>query len=148
MVAELEVVADHFQFLVGDSAAGILADTTSLWRSRGVLGQIEESPEIVGIGTIRSGGRTKVVVTVGGKSPAEGAEGRVLGQFRLRLPSGIAVLWGPSAVDLSGAPSVRVPPGTYLGVATLRWEDQVSDEEAEEGPEEYWLRLEGPIADE
>jgi hypothetical protein len=144
MSSELKVIADHFQFLIGDSTVGITVDTTQLWQSRGIVGVMADVPEIVGIGTIRSCGWTRVVVTVGDALASERPAGRTLGQFVLHLPSGIALLWGPNAVDLSSAPRVRVMPGTYRGTVVLHGDEGV-DELAEEGPEEYRILLEGPL---
>jgi hypothetical protein len=141
MRSDLSVETDHFQLLFGDAELGPAVDTTHLWDNVGGVVQLDDAPELAGIATARYGGRTKVQVEIQEKPPAPDPEWTYIGRLRLRIPSGRLVLWGPEALDLRDAPSVNLVPGVYEGRAFSRGVDGVTDEMAEEGPDEYRVAL-------
>lgn len=136
-----DVVADHFQVLMGDSVGAPLIDTTALWDMPGRLGVLEKFPEIVGLGTIRFGGKTRITVRVADHQELPSPDWRLLGKFDLDAPSGRLIFWGPEIETVKSAPGVDLSPGCYEGCAFSRGEQDVHDEMASEGPDEYLIVL-------
>ena len=138
---QFELLTDHFQFLFGDAIEGPRADTTNLWDADGSIGVIEEEPVVIGVATVRHGGRTTVLLGVHESRPAEELGWRSLGEFTLSLPSGKVLLWAPETDDVEASPSLALEPGTYRGVAMVHGDEEVSDEKASEGPDRYKVVL-------
>jgi hypothetical protein len=146
MIYEFQVTTDHFQLLFGDSEHGPDVDTTNLWReNNNRVASIP--PYIVGLPTIRYGGKTKVQVEVTDAPPLGKSSWQPIGDFALEVPSGQVVFWGPELVDLSQARYVTLPAGSYAGIVLARGRECVKDEMADEGADEYrivlWRRQSG-----
>lgn len=142
MPTEIVVDADHFQILVGDSARGPLVDTSALWDSAASIPTVDGAPELIAVPIARFGGTVRVEVDVVAAPPEqESWPWESLGRFRLDVPSGEILLWGPELVDLATAARVKVPKGSYFGEARARDRDQVSDEQSSDGPDRYRLLL-------
>ncbi|MEF2148458.1 hypothetical protein [Aquilutibacter rugosus] len=137
----LDVFADHFQVLMGDSVRAPLVDTTALWDLPGRLGTLKGCSEIVGLGTIRYGGKTGITVRVGDHQELPSPDWLLLGKFDLDVPSGRLIFWGPEIETTVSAPGVDLSPGGYEGTAFSRGEQNVHDEMDSEGPDEYLIVL-------
>jgi len=137
----VEVVADHFQVLFGDKAQAPLVDTVALWDTPGRIVCLEGSPELVGLGTIRYGGTVRLTIHVGGDQEAPMPDWRELGRFEVNVPSGRLIFWAPELENIDLAPGLDLPPGRYVGSAFSRGEEDVHDEMASEGPDEYLIML-------
>ena len=138
---EFELDTDHFQILLGDGEQGPLVDTSTLWNTAGGVAALSDDPYVVGIGTVRQGGRTRVRVDLKEDTGGVIEEGKYLGDFLLSLPSGRLMVWSPETEDLANAPNVSMEPGRYRGRAFGLGLDEVRDESALEGPEQYRIIL-------
>ncbi len=139
---QFDVEGDHFQILIGDRVRGPLVDTTELWESGGRIAAMLNAPELIGLGTARYGGKTRILVEL--ELPPHGLVTpgwTPMGEFLLHIPSGEILLWGPEAADLGNMSTVRLEPGMYHGRAFSRGTDAVLDEMASEGPDEYRIVL-------
>lgn len=134
---QIEVPTDHFQFMFGDKQQGPLLDTSSLWDGAGHVAQLPGHSELVGMGVVRSGGRIRLMVDVRNNEASEDCEWHPLGKFHLAVPSGEILFWSPESEDLESCPAISLPAGDYLGLASARGMEQVSDESELEGPDEY-----------
>ena len=132
-----DVENDHFQVLLGDSVRGPRVDTRHLWDAGTTIATLPNEREIVGLGTVRYGGRVRVVIETCPSLPIAPEGWAELGAFTLSLPSGDLLLWGPEAEDMSKAPSVSVGPGTFQCAAYSKGTDAVPDEMAPVGNDEY-----------
>jgi hypothetical protein len=98
--------------------------------------------ELIALPVSRFGGDVRVELDTVDSPPEAGAlPWESLGRFELDITSGEILLWGPELLDLGGAPRVEVPNGSYSGEAFARDRDQVSDEQATDGPDRYRLVL-------
>lgn len=137
----VELTTDHFQLLFGDSLEAPFVDTTALWDSPGRVASLSETPELVGLGTVRYGGTTRLTIRVA-TLPQEPLPGwQMMGRFELNVPSGRLVFWGPELEDIDQAPSIDLPIGRYRGMAFSHGTEAVVDEMADEGPDEYLVAL-------
>jgi hypothetical protein len=138
---KVEVATDHFQLLFGDSVEAPRVDTSALWDFPGAVASLHGVPELVGLGIVRYGGNARVTVLIAASACASVSGWQELGRFKLRVPSGRLIFWGPEAESLSDAPSVQLPSGEYQGAALCRGAEAVVDEMAADGPDEYLLAL-------
>lgn len=139
---ELEIQTSHFQFLVGDRKRGPLANTTPLWKGGGgAVATSPDLPEVVGIGTVRYGGLTRVSVEITDTRPSSNEDWTELGCFSIDVTSASLALWGPEEVNLGTMRSIPLPSGRYSGVVLLHGAEEPCDEAAQDGPEEYRLVL-------
>jgi hypothetical protein len=136
-----EIENDHFQILLGDRVYGPLVDTMHLWDSGGRVAAMPNAPELVGLGTARYGGKTRIEVEITTSPPGPQSGWTSMGELSLYVPSGELVLWGPEALNTDQAPAVTLEPGRYFGSAFSRGTDAVIDEMATEGPDEYVIVL-------
>ncbi len=142
MSTEVIVEADHFQVLIGDRDGGPLIDTSQLWDSDAPIPAIEGAPELIALPIARFGGAVRVEIDVlRGPPERESSPWTSLGRFRLDVPSGEVVLWGPESVDIGAAMRIEVPKGSYSGEAFGLDMDQVENENAADGPDRYRLVL-------
>src|SRR5690606_13661776 len=137
----LDVVTDHFQLLIGDSVQAPLLDTTALWDSPGRVASLKGSPELVGLGTVRYGGKTRVTLRVGDHLDESLRGWSLLGEFFLSVPSGELILWGPELENIHLASKVSVPKDGYQGAAFVRGAVLVTDEMSPDGSDEYLVTL-------
>jgi hypothetical protein len=135
--SSFEIDFDHFQFLIGDKTNGPLIDTATLWDTSQLIGSVDHASEIVGISTVRYGGKLKVLVLVSETPEIDCDSWNRIGLFDIDLPSGKLIVWGPETDNLDQSPTVSVPPGRYAGAAYSRGTDDVTDEMENEGPDEY-----------
>jgi hypothetical protein len=140
---ELIVRADHFQVLIGDSVEGPLVDTSSLWNSSDPIPSVPGTEHLIALPVARFGGTAQVQLIMQTSSVTEqGApEWELIGDFKLDLPSGTILLWGPETVDLESAASVVLSKGRYVGEAFATGRELVTDEEVLEGPDRYRIVL-------
>lgn len=138
---KVEVATDHFQLLFGDSVEAPRVDTSALWDSPGAVASLHGVPELVGLGLARYGGVARVAVLIVASGLTSVLGWQDLGRFKLSVPSGRLIFWGPEAESLSDAPSVQLPSGEYQGAAFCRGAEAVVDEMAADGPDEYLLAL-------
>jgi hypothetical protein len=132
------VKTDHFQLLLGDGQKGPTVDTSSLWDSGGDVAVLPDARALVGIGTVRYGGSTRVQFEVlPGPSDGGGPGWTLKGTFELQVDSGEVVFWGPEQRDIDSATRVDVPNGHYSGLVMSSGTERVTDEEAVEGPDVY-----------
>jgi hypothetical protein len=132
---------DHFQFYAGDRENGPYVDISEIWNEGGPVVFVPNQPSLVGIATIRYGGKTRVQVEISQLLPTVDDDWTKLGDFELDLPSGELLLWAPETPDIRRGPSLRVPPRFYHGTAYSRGTSLVLDEMDEEGPDEYRIIL-------
>ena len=137
----VELVADHFQVLFGDGVQAPLIDTTTLWDAPGRIASLEKFPELVGLGTIRYGGATRLTIRVDEYQEVPAPDWRALGSFEVNVPSGRLIFWAPELENIDLAPGFDLPPGLYEGSAFSRGEEDVHDEMASEGSDEYLIVL-------
>ena len=137
----VELVSDHFQVLFGDGVQAPHIDTTTLWDASGRIASLEEFPELVGLGTIRYGGVTRLTIRVNEFQDIPAPDWRELGGFEVNVPSGRLIFWAPELENIALAPGFDLPPGLYEGRAFSRGEEGVHDEMASEGPDEYLIVL-------
>lgn len=137
----VEVVADHFQVLLGDGVQAPSVDTTTLWDKPGRVACLEGFPELVGLGIIRYGGTIRLKIRFDDHDETTPAGWRALGRFEVNVPSGRLIFWGPELERIESAPGIDIPPGRYEGSAFSRGEERVYDEMASEGPDEYLILL-------
>jgi hypothetical protein len=138
---EFEVDNDHFQLLLGDSEHGTGVDTTHLWDSDNRVAMLPDERHLVGLGTVRYGGRTRVLVEIAEEPPGPERQWEEKGEFSLDIPSGKLGIWGPEAEALEEAATVSVLPGRYAGIAFVQRADAVEDEMAADGPDVYRVVL-------
>jgi hypothetical protein len=142
MSTELIVKADHFQILVGDREKGPLVDTTNLWNSAEPIPSIPGAPELIALPLARFGGAVRVELAVLADAPDQQTSSwESLGRFKLEVPSGELLFWGPECENPSASLRAQVPKGSYAGEAYACGRDQVTDEYAEEGQDRYRLTL-------
>lgn len=137
MGKSFEINFDHFQFLIGDRKRGPLVDTSSLWDKSQIIGIVVDVPEIVGISTVRYGGKLQVGIQVARNPEIDCNSWDRIGEFEINLPSGELIVWAPETEDIDQSPTVSVPSGRYLGVAYSRGTDDVTDEMETVGSDEY-----------
>ena len=136
-----DIENDHFQILLGDRDRGPLVDTTQLWGSAGSVAVTPNAPELVGLGTARYGGKTRVHVETSSSPPRPQSGWTEMGKFALYVPSGEIIIWAPESLDLRKMPTVSIERGRYLGFAFSQGTDAVVDEMATDGPDEYRIVL-------
>src|SRR4029079_8281060 len=141
LAKQFVIPIDHFQFFAGDRRLGPLVDTSDIWRNNAKVAYLSGSPELVGIGTVRYGGRARVQIEFAENTNQIESDWTKLGEFTLALPTGELVLWAPESVDIRNCPSLRLPSGTYQGEAYSRGTLDVMDEMEEDGPDEYRIIL-------
>jgi hypothetical protein len=132
---------DHFQFYAGDRKNGPYVDTSEIWGAGGPFACVSSQPFLVGIGTVRYGGQTRIQVEVAERPVTISDDWTKLGDFDLDLPSGELLLWAPETPDICRSASLRLSPGSYQGMAYCRGTNLVLDEMDEEGPDEYRIVL-------
>jgi len=137
---KFQMNSDHFQFLFGDRKYGSDVNTEIIWGGN-INGVVFIPPYTVGVPTIRYGGSTKLQVEVTDTPRSSDFGWQPLGHFELELPSGQLIFWGPELVDLSQAQSVALSAGSYAGIVLARGGELVTDEMADEGPDEYRIVL-------
>lgn len=138
---EITLTTDHFQVLFGDSVQAPLVDTTALWEPPGRVIVSSELSELIGLGTVRYGGTTRLRVDIAEAPPDVPPDWQPMGCFDLNIPSGQLIFWGPELADISKAASLRLRPGHYQGAAFSRDTEAVVDEMDPDGPDEYLLIL-------
>ena len=94
----------------------------------------------VGVPTVRYGGTSLVSVNYKATDVPEGWQ--VLGPFVVDIPSGEMIFWAPETIEIVDTRKVSLPPGRYQGTVYARGEEQVVDEMAEDGPDEYLVVVE------
>ena len=147
---DLEINFDHFQFLIGDSDRGPLVDTSTLWDASQPIGTMPDVREVIGIPTVRHGGKLNVSINITDSLEINDDSWFFVGEFEINVPSGKLLLWGPEAADLDQLPVIALSPGRYSAAAYSRGTDDVSDEMEDEGPDEYCVvlcELKGKMAD-
>lgn len=137
----IELVTDHFQVLFGDGARAPLVDTTSLWDVPEGVVSLSGFPELVGLGTTRYGGTTRLSVRIEARQESPPSGWQPMGAFEVYVPSGRLIFWGPEIEDIDDAHGVELSPGRYQGAAFSRATEQVLDEMASSGPDEYLIVL-------
>jgi len=137
----IELVTDHFQVLFGDEVQAPLFDTTALWDAPGRVVSLPGVSELVGLGTIRYGGTTRLTVRIADYQEAPTPDWQALGSFEVNVPSGRMIFWAPELEDIDLAPRVELPPGRYRGSVFSRGEEGVRDEMDSSGPDEYLIAL-------
>lgn len=138
---KIELATDHFQILFGDSVEAPLIDTTTLWDSPGCAISSSQLSELIGLGTTRYGGTTRLRVDIT-ETPLETPLGwKSMGCFELNTSSGQVIFWGPELEDITKAASIRLPPGRYQGAAFSRGTEAVVNEMDPDGPDEYLIIL-------
>ena len=107
---DLEVETDHFQFYFGDARKGPVTETGSLWDAGGDV-VVGPDRDVVGVGTVRDGGTTRIQAGVVPGRATIGAEPgwRTLGEFQLDVPSGKVRFWAAEDGDLTW-PSPELDP--------------------------------------
>lgn len=137
----IELIADHFQILFGDSEQAPLIDTTTLWDSPGRVASLPGISELVGIGTVRYGGATQLTIRIEDSPQVLLSGWQLMGRFEVNVPSGRLIFWGPELEEISQAPGVKLPSGRYEGLAFSQRTELVVDEMAADGPDEYLIAL-------
>lgn len=137
----IELTTDHFQLLFGDSVRSPLVDTTTLWDKPGRVVSLAGFPELVGLGTVRYGGVTRLTVRVVDQEEEAQTDWQLLGRFDVSVPSGRMIFWGPEIQSIREAVSLQLSPGCYRGKAFCRGAEAVVDEMAADGPDEYLIAL-------
>ncbi len=135
------IVTDHFQFMMGDRMAGPRVDTTHLWNGHEQIAFMNDAPEIVAIATYRYGGATRIHIEVGRRDIKPAAVWSRMGEFCLNIRCGEIIIWSPEAHDFTSLPTISVIPGLYNGIAYSTGIESISDERADEGPDEYYIHL-------
>jgi hypothetical protein len=64
-----------------------------------------------------------------------------MGEFDMEIPSGRVIFWGPELEDINQAVAIELLPGCYRGMAFSRGTEEVVDEMAPSGPDEYLIFL-------
>jgi hypothetical protein len=142
MQQRIELNTDHFQFLVGDRLRGPYADTTHLWDTGESVATLPNAPVLIGVATARYGGKTRIAVEVIDGNPATpDGNWQKVGSFSINTSSGSLILWAPESVDLSCLPTIQVQAGTYDGLVFSSGTEDVIDELALDGPDEYLIVL-------
>lgn len=142
MLTELIVRADHFQIFIGDRDRGPLVDTTDLWNSAESIPSVPGAPELIALPLARFGGVVRVELDVLADAPDQQASSwESLGRFKLDVPSGELLFWGPECENPSASLRAQLPSGSYAGEAYACGIDQINDEYAEEGLDRYRLAL-------
>ena len=122
-----EIDFDHFQFLIGDRDRGPLVDTSTLWDASQPIGAVRDVSEVIGISTVRHGGKLNVAINVAKSLEVNGDSWVIIGEFEISVPSGKLILWGPESVDLDRLQAIAVSPGRYSAAAYSRGTDDVTD---------------------
>jgi len=138
---DFEIQTSHFQFLVGDRGRGPTADTTILWETGGAVATSPDLPEVVGVGTVRFGGNTRVSIEIIDTPLLAKEDWTELGRFSVTVTTGSLAIWGPEAANLSSMPAVPLAPGKFSGVAYVRGTEGSIDDAAPNGPDEYRIVL-------
>lgn len=138
---EVVTVTDHFQVLFGDARAAPFVDTSRLWDASGRVVTMHGFPTLVGLGTARFGGPTRLIVRANGAQAYPTSDWKAMGNFEVDVPSGRLIFWGPELEDIAHAPGTDLPPGHYEGSAFSRGEEEVRDEMSSDGPDEYLILL-------
>lgn len=137
----IELVTDHFQVLFGDEVRAPLVDTSSLWDVPGRVVYLSGFPELVGLGTVRFGGTTRLTIRIEEHHQAPQLGWQLMGGFEVHVPSGRLIFWGPELEDVGQAHGIELAPGCYQGSAFSRGTEKVLDEMASSGPDEYLIAL-------
>lgn len=115
MQYEYTIITDHYQFYVEDEECS--ADTSTIWDTNQGDGLLAVTSCLIGAGTVRYGGETRVIVHVLKRRPIDGFdECDHIVEASIDVPSGRLVVWSPEN-EFSMAPRIRVQPGIY-GVRT------------------------------
>src|SRR6056297_121295 len=131
-----EILTDHFQLLFGDERKAPILDTTSLWDTSGSVVSLPGHSELIGLGTVRYGGTTRLTLSFQ-SCEQEGWPGwERMGDFEVSLPSGRLIFWGPEIDDIDAAQGIDVDPGIYHGIAFCRGIEKVQNEMDTTGPDE------------
>ena len=137
----IEVVTDHFQLLFGDEAEAPRVDTSMLWDNPGRVVTLSDFPALVGLGTVRYGGTTRLTIRTADYQETPTPDWQIMGSFEINVPSGRLIFWAPELEDLDRAPIIELPPGHYQGRAFIRGSEELHDEMASDGPDEYLIVL-------
>jgi hypothetical protein len=139
MEYKLTIIGDHYQFYLEDERSQ--ADTSDIWDDRASRDMFVVAPGLIGVSTVRYGGRVTVLVDVHEQRPTI-----VLDQWShavicsIDAPSGRLVVWSPES-DFAQAPRIVVSPGTYQALLLYGGLDTVDDENAMEGCDVYRISV-------
>jgi len=136
-----EVEFDHFQFMIGDKQSAPLVDTSKLWDKGGPIAVLPETQTIVGVATVRFGGKVLVHVAVEEDLSVPGAKWIEVGPFELFIPSGRVIIFGPESEDLDAYQVLLPTAGKYDGTLYNAGTERVVDEMSPDGEDEYYIVL-------
>jgi hypothetical protein len=133
------IIGDHYQFYLEDEYSQ--ADTSALWDDRASRDMFVVASGLIGVGTVRYGGRITVIVDVRAQRPTVSLDQwdhAVL--CSIEAPSGRLMIASPES-DGTDAPRIVVEPGTYQVVLLYRGLDTVDDDNAADGSDVYHILL-------
>ncbi len=111
MQHEFIISGDHFQIYVEDENSN--ADTSEIWNNQTSNDMLAVASGLIAVGTIRYGGDVALTVEVLDRRPTDPLEHcDQVAECSINISSGRIVISSPEG-ELSKAPRITVPPGTY-----------------------------------
>ena len=108
---DFTIQTDHFQFYLEDQDSQ--TDTSMLWVEQAISDHLAVAPDLIGVGTARYGGPTRIVIEIEQSRPTESFDAwdRVA-ECSINIHSGQMIIHAPEA-DPSDAESISLPAGAY-----------------------------------
>ncbi|HEY0736465.1 MAG TPA: hypothetical protein VGD69_16235 [Herpetosiphonaceae bacterium] len=137
---QFTIDADHFQFYLEDDT--IERDTSLLWSDQAHKDRLDVLPGLIAVATERFGGKVAVAIEVVPSEPIDpgfAAWDHVV-ECCLEVEAERVLLTSAES-DISNAPEVPLPPGTYRARVYYGNLDSVSDELDLQGDDHYRIVL-------
>lgn len=134
MELKFTVQTDHFQFFLADEDYS--TDTSSIWTEEALDRQIACGADLVAVGTARYGGETSIIIEIQGDASSE----TDLLACIINTASGVLVLFSPES-DFTTCPRIDITPGAYKVFVVFEGLENVRDEEALSGDDQYRVIL-------
>ena len=139
MQHEFIISGDHFQIYVEDENSN--ADTSEIWNNQTSNDMLAVASGLIAVGTIRYGGDVALTVEVLDRRPTDPLEHcDQVAECSINISSGRIVISSPEG-ELSKAPRITVPPGTYRALVCYSNLDSVIDENNPKGEDLYRIIL-------